>query len=978
MIFRCDAWRGDACNYPRSEASESTLPLLARTRIRALYIVTETATSGVARFALECAIRRMEADTGIKSPDWPATKCPESTGATPGAVKATFLSHSLCPSPPAGGHSLVMLGPSFSGAMNSIGETVEGRIPNANRKVCLVSSSATDSTNVSVPKKYPNIIYKSVALDNGRKLQHLDDLTEKLGAGGEHDVAILAEASTFGYGICHGTEKDSKAHGKTLCDRSTKFFFPPAISDITYGLQKQQAQEASDLVNATRQVQNDRHVSLEGGAENGSEFPANESPAVTAASNQLQLDQVMDALAMVAPKIVIVAATDVRDRLFLFDQLRERLPRAMLVDLEADNLLAHPEFLHASRGAIAMASVNLNSMGSVFPGCRGSEVDMTRASWSIDVQGMLADSTAHLYETDMDAPVSSLPCDIDIPEKVIRQAALQIVTFQGLKPVSHAFPDESTRLGEAKQPRFHRLILTELLAVFFIATLAALWLWPWSLQLVSRRQARDHVLVKRLEKYFVGVALLGGTLFLWMALVVAHHSTNRGGHPFMYVLLAVEAIGVLAAWRCYLQIRTTLWAARYPAYSALWLSVVLALFSIGFAGAAAWISYHLDRSERLISTVLLNALGFDPGSGLAFYLVVAIAAITTLYASAIVATRTWVVRRNFRLLYLAREAARRSRSSMNPPASFFSLDRRSGPTVHSLHGYKPLSMWVTVLIGLLIFFTAGAPGLLDYLGGPRLTVFGPVAARVAVLALAATTLCASILLIAAYGAGRRVIALCGYVRGRILENMESPPATAEIPGLWAGGREMPNAFPATPVLAGDCGAGRLSHGFWTDDAANLDSSTEEAGRAWASELSQIMYRGVISGRTRFALFALLVSELSLFRWIAVGAVLSAFASVGIVFLYPIEADTLLILNLLILALAGLLCAYLAVVFERDGVLSNVVCNRPQRAQISIGLFSFIASPFVALAAAIALVEIPGVVDWAGGLFVMMRTFGIHP
>jgi hypothetical protein len=100
--------------------------------------------------------------------------------------------------------------------------------------------------------------------------------------------------------------------------------------------------------------------------------------------------------------------------------------------------------------------------------------------------------------------------------------------------------------------------------------------------------------------------------------------------------------------------------------------------------------------------------------------------------------------------------------------------------------------------------------------------------------------------------------------------------------------------------------------------------------------------------------------------------------VGIVFFYPIEADTLLILNLLILAVAGLLCAYLAVVFERDGLLSNVVSNRPQKPQISVGLFSFSASPFVALAVAIALVEIPGVVDWAGGLFVMVRTLGIHP
>ena len=77
-------------------------------------------------------------------------------------------------------------------------------------------------------------------------------------------------------------------------------------------------------------------------------------------------------------------------------------------------------------------------------------------------------------------------------------------------------------------------------------------------------------------------------------------------------------------------------------------------------------------------------------------------------------------------------------------------------------------------------------------------------------------------------------------------------------------------------------------------------------------------------------------------------------------------------------LAGILCAYLAVVFEREEVLSNIVCNRPKKTQVSVGLFTFIASPFVALAAAIALIGVPGVVDWAGGLFVMLRSLGFHP
>jgi hypothetical protein len=1015
MIFRCDQWRGDACAFPRSKSPKAPQRVprdtRAETRIRALYLVTETATFGVARIAFECAMRRMEVDTGAKTRGWEATvggqPCPDSVPAKRENFHATFLNHPLCPIASDKGRNIVVLGPTFSGTLNSIGETVEGRLtndpeglPDPDRRLCLVSASATDRSNGSVVDKFHSVTYTTVALDNEGKLDHLAELTSALDAANPNDVAILAEASTFGFGVCAAGRQDAGAldgdgsPGEELCRRSLQVYFQPNIADIAYGLQKQQAQESGDLATAARQVQNDHHMRLEGGAENGSEFPANVSPEVTTASNQLQLEQVLDTLARRVPKVVIVVATDVRDRLFLFDQLRERLPRAMLVDLGADNLLAHPEFLHASRGALAMASANLNSVGSVFSVCTESKDkkdDVTLESWSSDVQGMLADNTAHLYETGGESPAVRPRCDFRNPAAPIRQptptrqAALQLVTFQGLRPVSQAFPaevhpEDDALPGEPRRPTFDQLILTEKLAVAFITSLALLWLWPSGLRLILKCRARHQTLAGRLEKCFVGFACISGLAFLLMAPWVAYHSSDRSGRPLTYVLVALEVIGVIAALRCYSQIRNALWASRYPTYSVLGLAVLLALFSASFAAAAVWISSHLDRSNPQLDAVLLNALGFDPGSGVAFYLVVAIAATTTLYSSLIIATRTWLVRRNFRLLFLAHLAAVRSRTSMSRPASFFSCNGSKGPDSHNPHGYKPLSIWVTVLIGVFIFLTAGAPGLLDYLGGPRLTVFGPVAASVAVMAIASTTLCAAVLLVAAYGAGRRVIALCGYVRGRILEKAPPAPPGSEIPDLWnKGGSEMPNAFPATPVLAIDCGAGRLPQGFWTGNDASAASSPEKAGRAWAAELSKIMYKGETDGsRTRFALFGLLVSELSLFRWIAVGSVLSACASIGIVFLYPIEADSLLILNLLMLALAGMLCAYFAVVFECDGVLSNIVCNRPQRAEISIGLFSFIASPFVALAAAIALVEIPGVVDWAGGLFVMVRTLGIHP
>ncbi len=108
------------------------------------------------------------------------------------------------------------------------------------------------------------------------------------------------------------------------------------------------------------------HLTLDVGAENGSEFPENRQSKLTAASQQLALDHVLDQLEQSPPKMVIVVATDVRDRLFLFDQLRQRLPSAMLIDLESDILLAHPDFLHASRGAVTVASANLFVRGEGF------------------------------------------------------------------------------------------------------------------------------------------------------------------------------------------------------------------------------------------------------------------------------------------------------------------------------------------------------------------------------------------------------------------------------------------------------------------------------------------------------------------------------------------------------------------------------------------------------------------------------------
>jgi len=216
------------------------------------------------------------------------------------------------------------------------------------------------------------------------------------------------------------------------------------------------------------------------------------------------------------------------------------------------------------------------------------------------------------------------------------------------------------------------------------------------------------------------------------------------------------------------------------------------------------------------------------------------------------------------------------------------------------------------------------------------------------------------------------------VRNHALVNLpKAPPRdSGEILNPWAGGAEMPILFPATPVLARVGASGAFRRGMTSPQPAGTLKS-QLIGNAWAKSLSEILFRGEWDSTHRLALYALLAAEVSLFRWIALGAVVCSLVSVSIADLYPIEADTLLIVNLILLAVTGVMSAYLAVRFECDEVLSYVLCNRPKKPQISVGLFTYIASPFAALAAAAAIIGIPGVVDWAGGLLAMLRAVGIH-
>jgi hypothetical protein len=89
-------------------------------------------------------------------------------------------------------------------------------------------------------------------------------------------------------------------------------------------------------------------------AREGMDRPTVYEPSLTSRSDELQLYRMFDSLQRMRqkPSVVMIVATDVRDRLFLLSQVRQSLPAALPVMMELDFLAIHPDYRRSSRGAV--------------------------------------------------------------------------------------------------------------------------------------------------------------------------------------------------------------------------------------------------------------------------------------------------------------------------------------------------------------------------------------------------------------------------------------------------------------------------------------------------------------------------------------------------------------------------------------------------------------------------------------------------
>ena len=1033
LLFRCDSWRHVLDEHLPNEAQTregqcggSSAPDTPQgagngTRFQALFIVTDTSTKGVESRALGCVIgritsqltgpqpgesHRLHADTDhadkacwawqdqrqdqpgvspIRRPDVRLLRYPE-----------------VCEERPAAS-TLVVLGPNFSGAIDSVGEISErlGNEPGGITAICLVSASTTDDTNDLVSQRYPRVGYANLALDDRRKILHIRRLVQALtgqavtgqavtgqavtdsGAGpASHDppedarirVAILAEASTFGHGICNQrdhTHSSSEDHEfREFCDEALFFYFPANIADVRYGLQEQRNLQArnSDL----KLPSTSEHLSLELGAENGSEYPDSQQSGLTSVSAELALERVLDTLKEVDPDVVIVVATDVRDRLFLFDELRDRLRRAMLIDLEADNLLGHPDFLHASRGAIAMSSVNLSPRvhtrktqadRKADEQAPGPTRDRAVNSWSSDVQALLARAVTCLTDTipagksaTSDQPKKQ-PCGLPVSasspdQRPERQAVIHVVTLEGFKRVSKPFPLNET------PPDSRLLTVAERGAPVLCA--AAAWLWMYPLVIAGGGWRQRSMRIVKSASY---IAYVVCAVYAAVLLAVAFNiQQDDYDNAVLYWIVAALAGGFAGMLFCLFVLRHASRAASPLTYWNVWAPALFAAAAAAMASMPLWWLHKAQTAGQPFGAALdlkaLTRLGLDPDPGLAFLLLVAVATLALLYTSVVLATSAGIVNRNSTLLRNAQPAP--GRNPVTTDLGEIYPTNRDGIHPANRRGIRHMNPFgLLAVVGVLIAAIVG-PDL--YMNNVRLTIFGQFASVVALLAMTATTCAAAVLACSAIAAARRVAAISKHIL-----IVRSAASAAASPGPWPLDQFTPRVFPATPVITTVADGGHFAKRLRKTD--NLT--------AWTRLLTDWLYNGRDTGQQRVAVFTLLATELSVYQWSLAGAVLCTLASVGCVYLFPIEADQLLLLNLLILVALGVATGYVASAFERDELLCNVLCNRKAGRRFSVPLFACIAIPFLVFAIAIAIANVPGVVDWGGGLLQLLKTLGVH-
>lgn len=905
-IYRRDNWRYDT--------SVST------SDVRAIYLVPETATYGA------------------------------QTGALAGALRKIAVQFGFCPVGPK--PSIPVFGPTFSGSLDSIARTV--RETNFDPEYCpsmqvrIQSPSATARTNrnfESVLGKLDTVRF--LAMTDYKKLEALSQVVSTLEGNTElaqttrpGDVAFLFETSVFGFDTCSGPEHP------TICDKQKKISFPANIADIRFGLTKRAAERARAKNTFEIPQTGVPHLALEEGAENGSEFPESFQSPLTAVANQLDLDVAISTLKGNAPRVAVVAATDVRDRIFLFEQLRSQLKNTMLVDLETDRLLAHPDTINATRGAVTLAS---------------SEINMEQGAWSTDHQALLAALFCNWTKV---APrndpqdTSHRSCDAIAPviDAGTAYVHLHAVTRNGLVSA-----EQKWGADVSKMPSNGLAMIAPALVLLVYVVLCITLVWRAT---TADMDAPERCLDARMLLLIVLVPVLWNvqaSAKVWVVIVIVIAVGTFSALRRMFVQISASMrkteLGRVALGK------EIVWLVL-PGIAAFLLLIMLVFEAVNFftgIGIEALKNPHSMEGQLLL---LRLALTGDPGGGLAYGLAVCAIGGGLLFAFSASVTYSAAARRN-EFIHPPVPQKRQLKSASEEAADSQSAGHgaKLGERIMS-QGRRIIAFreedcrwFVAFLVGCAALWMVSHPVLT---GDLKLTIFGRVAGYTAYVGLLAVTISGTLMFASAPWIVLRVKRLCAELEGPFRCHRAKVKDQGFTWDLGAGDAPL---FAATPILA--------RHEQVSEKVDTLLAQPN----LWRQAFSEIFWARSLPKGARvpnecwLPAYALLASYMTIYRWAVIGVLVTTLTAATIVYLFPVSnADGLLLFNLALLFAVGAHSAYVTVDFETHAVLSRILCNREQKASLSTSLFAFIAFPFGALAIAVAIAQVPGVLSWGDGIF----------
>lgn len=414
LVFRRDNWRsppaastgdrssgttiGVPATAPANAGATSSNPSKARASVEyfLVFLVGESPSYGVQPGAFDAAMQCAVRLDGLNAaPVYPALK--DGRGSCLDLALPERLSPAEDGKPPLR-TEIGLIGPSFSGSMHSV---VSGL-----RRLCLtpaqcwnsdfvmVSPSASANSNARIEAEpllgndtaasdtTPRVIYRPLAVGLGTQFKALlqqpllreqcrrfeekyrdkplpQDKEARQEAERERNkdrvrIAVLAEESTYGNEML----VTARAAADTDCIRISTSQFPPNIASIRTEQARlsrpQKSQARSLMPGASRLLEFNLDSSDE-----GIDRPPAYQPEVSSRSDELMLYRTFDAMRVyLEPDVVIIVATEIRDRLFVLSQVRTQLPSALPVLLELDYLTVHPDYRKTTRGAIIVPSAD--------------------------------------------------------------------------------------------------------------------------------------------------------------------------------------------------------------------------------------------------------------------------------------------------------------------------------------------------------------------------------------------------------------------------------------------------------------------------------------------------------------------------------------------------------------------------------------------------------------------------------------------